>query len=100
MNTLMDSEPLEALVDSRFTLSSISKTFYLVLSERVGDDEMIIACTELSRNELALIKNGGASLELMSRTAQNLFLQFIYAYSDEGIQARLRCPVVTYRLTP
>ena len=101
MNTLIDRALLEtSLIDSRYTLNGISKAFYLVLSHHVGNDQTVIACTDLSLSELALIKSGGASLELMSRTAQNLFLQFIYAYSEKGIQARLRCPFLTYRLTP
>lgn len=96
MNTLIDS----CLVDERYALANISKAFYLVLSQQVGKDESILVCADLSLNELASIKAGLASIELMSRTCDNLFIQFIHAYSDSGLQVRVRTARLTFRLTP
>ena len=70
---------------SRYTLANISKSFYLALIKHVGSDRDIRVCADMSQNELTAIKTGSASVELINRTCENLYLQLMINNSLNGI---------------
>lgn len=100
----MDSLCVEAtdstlVIDNSYTLANISRAFYSTLISHLGSVQSVLMSADMSPAELASIKNGSASYELIKRTCENLYLQLKIKRHSSGIVCTVNGPSCIYWLT-